>query len=435
MRLILIDRPVPKRINFYPLALCRPIWELRCGMTTLGQKLVAKLAARDSAKGVDVACFVPPYLAEVYRTQTAWPVNDATSLAGDDLLIVAGHVKAAELAMAPEGPSQVVLDADGEVLVARINQADLGRLPSGSIDELLAAAKTLPAAPVAAAPVWNYTWDLILANPRQLAEDFRAAGRSGIEGVVEQPHAVRGSLSDVYIAPGAVVHPLVVLDAANGPIYIDEGAEIHPFTRIEGPCYIGKKSILLGAKCREGNSIGPMCRVGGEVEESIIDGYSNKYHDGFLGHAYVGRWVNLGALTTNSDLKNDYSSVSVMLDGKTPISTGSTKVGALIGDHTKTSIGTLLNTGAYVGAMCLIATTGKLLPKYIPSFAWYMEGAVTKGFGKKKLYETARTAMGRRKCQWTAADEALWDEVFKITAPERDDAVAKGRRILAATFA
>ena len=144
---------------------------------------------------------------------------------------------------------------------------------------------------------------------------------------------------------------MVVIDAEHGPVYIDEGAEIHPFTRIEGPCYVGKKSILLGAKCREGNSIGPMCRVGGEVEESIIHGYSNKYHDGFLGHAYVGEWVNLGALTTNSDLKNDYSSVSVMLDGHTPIDTGSTKVGSLIGDHTKTSIGTLLNTGAYVGAM------------------------------------------------------------------------------------
>ena len=124
MRLILIDRPLPKRINFYPLALCRPIWELRCGMTTLGQKLVAKLATRN------VACFLPPYLAEVYRMQTAWPVNDAASLAGDDLMIVAGHVKASELAIAPAGPSQVVLDADGEVLVARINQADLpGRRP------------------------------------------------------------------------------------------------------------------------------------------------------------------------------------------------------------------------------------------------------------------------------------------------------------------
>ena len=182
---------------------------------------------------------------------------------------------------------------------------------------------------------------------------------------------------------------------------------------------MGKKSILLGTKCREGNSIGPMCRVGGEVEESIIQGYSNKYHDGFLGHAYVGEWVNLGALTTNSDLKNDYSSVTVILDGKTPINTGSTKVGSLIGDHTKTSIGTLLNTGAYVGGMSLIATIGRLLPKFLPSFSWYVEGAVTRGFGKKKIYETARMAMSRRKCTWTPADEALWDAVYELTSPAR----------------
>jgi UDP-N-acetylglucosamine diphosphorylase / glucose-1-phosphate thymidylyltransferase / UDP-N-acetylgalactosamine diphosphorylase / glucosamine-1-phosphate N-acetyltransferase / galactosamine-1-phosphate N-acetyltransferase len=173
-----------------------------------------------------------------------------------------------------------------------------------------------------------------------------------------------------------------------------------------------------------------MCRVGGEVEESIIHGYSNKYHDGFLGHAYVGEWVNLGALTTNSDLKNDYSSVTVVLDGKTPISTGSTKVGSLIGDHTKTSIGTLINTGAYVGAMALVATIGRLLPKFLPSFAWYVEGAVTKGFGKKKVYETAKMAMSRRKCTWTPADEALWDTVYEMTAPTRDEAVRKGRKQL-----
>ena len=130
-----------------------------------------------------------------------------------------------------------------------------------------------------------------------------------------------------------------------------------------------------------------MCRVGGEVEESIIQGYSNKYHDGFLGHAYVGEWVNLGALTTNSDLKNDYSNVSVIARRQARrFDTGSTKVGSLIGDHTKTSIGTLFNTGAYVGAMAVIAATGKPLPKFIPSFAWFLEGVVTKGFGKKALY-------------------------------------------------
>ena len=161
-----------------------------------------------------------------------------------------------------------------------------------------------------------------------------------------------------------------------------------------------------------------MCRVGGEVEESIIHGYSNKYHDGFLGHGYVGEWVNLGALTTNSDLKNDYSNVSVMLDGKHSIDTGSTKVGSLIGDHTKTSIGTLFNTGSYVGAMALIMATGKPLPKFIPSFAWFLEGVVTKGFGRRSLYETARIAMGRRGCRWTQAEEAMWDAIFELTAAD-----------------
>jgi hypothetical protein len=120
-----------------------------------------------------------------------------------------------------------------------------------------------------------------------------------------------------------------------------------------------------------------------------------------------------------------------VLDGRQPIDTGSNKVGSLIGDHTKTSIGTLLNTGAYVGAMTLIATTGRPLPKFIPSFAWFLEGVVTKGFGKKRLYETAATAMGRRGLKWTEADEAMWDAIFRITAPARDPAIKKGRRMLA----
>ena len=425
MRLILLDLPSERRINFYPLALCRPIWDLRCGMTSLGEKLVAASGARD------VACFLPPYMADSYRAKTRWPVNDLAALGGDDLLLVSGRVKAGQLSVAPAGPSQAVFSADGECLLARVARADLAKLDASSIEAFVASAKrALPAAGVDV-PTWNYTWDLVLANPKQLAEDFRTAGRSGNHGAVEAPSAIRGNAKDVYVAPGALVHPMVVLDAANGPIYIDEGAEIHPFTRVEGPCYIGKKTILLGAKCREGNSIGPMCRVGGEVEESIIHGYSNKYHDGFLGHAYVGEWVNLGAMTTNSDLKNDYSSVSVVLDGHNPIDTGSTKVGSLIGDHTKTSIGTLLNTGAYVGSMALVAATGKLLPKFLPSFAWFLEGVVTKGFGKNRLYETAKVAMSRRKCEWTAAEQAMWDEIFKLTAPERLEAVKKGRRTLA----
>jgi UDP-N-acetylglucosamine diphosphorylase / glucose-1-phosphate thymidylyltransferase / UDP-N-acetylgalactosamine diphosphorylase / glucosamine-1-phosphate N-acetyltransferase / galactosamine-1-phosphate N-acetyltransferase len=424
MRLVVFDRPAEKRINFYPLALSRPIFELRCGMTSLLDKLLAKFAAKDAA------CFVPPYLAEVYRAQSGRAVNDARTLSGDDLLLIDGRVKAAELNLTATGPSQVGLDADGDVLYVRLAKADLGKVKTDSLENLLESAKAaLPHATESVA-AWNYTWDLVLANPAQLTVDIQAAGRSGVEGTIEEPKAIRGSLKDVYVAPGVKIHPMVVIDAEHGPVYLDEGVEVHPFTRIEGPCYVGKKSMLLGCKCREGNSIGPMCRLGGEVEESIVHGYSNKYHDGFLGHAYVGEWVNLGAMTTNSDLKNDYSNVSVVLDGRRPISTGSTKVGSLIGDHTKTSIGTLMNTGAYVGAMCLIATNGKLLPKYMPCFSWFVEGAVTKGFGKKKVYETAKIAMSRRKRQWTEAEEQMWDEVFQITAPERDEAIKRGRNLL-----
>ena len=422
MRLILVDLASDQRRNFYPLSLSRPIWELRCGMSSLAEKLIAKVGARD------IAGFVPEYMAESFQAKTEYKINDLSTLAGDDLLLIDGRVKAPSFDIPATGPSEVGLNEAGQFLYARIAKDDLAKFSVEGIEALLSQAKEKLPTVKCDLPVWNYTWELVLHNPEQITEDFAACGRTGIEGTVEQPNAIRGTAKEVYVAPGALVHPMVVIDAANGPVYIDEDAEIHPFTRIEGPCYIGKKSILLGAKCREGNSIGPVCRVGGEVEESIIHGHSNKYHDGFLGHAYVGEWVNLGALTTNSDLKNDYSSVSVSLDGRKPIDTGSTKVGSLIGDHTKTSIGTLFNTGSYVGGMALIMTTGKPLAKFIPSFAWLLDGLVTKGFGKGKLYETAKIAMSRRKCQWTEAEEAMWDTIFEITAPARNDAIKRGRR-------
>ena len=425
MRLILLDSPTEMRKNFFPLALSRPIWELRCGFTSLGEKLVAKTGA------ADVAYFVEGYMAEAYRAKVDGSVNDASALGGDDLLIVDPRVKADAFDVEPTGPSEVGIDPDENLLYVRITAADAGKLPGDDVGKFVEAAKAnLPNVTVDLG-TWNYIWDLVLANPGQLTADFATSGRAGIEGTVEQPNAIRGSKGDVYVAAGATVHPMVVIDAEHGPVYIDKGAEIHPFTRIEGPCYIGTDSVLLGAKCREGNSIGPVCRIGGEVEESIIQGHSNKYHDGFLGHAYVGEWVNLGAMTTNSDLKNDYSTVSVIMDGKRPIDTGSIGIGSLIGDHTKTSIGTLLNTGSYVGGMALIMATGAPLQKFIPSFAWLINGVVTKGFGRKKLYETAKVAMLRRKRQWTDVEEAMWEAIYEMTAAVRDPLVRKGRKSLA----
>jgi len=424
MRLILVDRCEEVRRCFYPLALSRPIWELRCGFGTLGESLAAKVGAETAAY------FVPDYMAAAYEAKCTGRVNDVGALAGDDLLILDGRVKADGFDVPACGASEVGLDEAGKVVYARITKEDAAGLEAETIEGFIESAKAKHANVQCGAARWGYVWDLVLANPDQITADFAATGLSGIEGTVEVPGSILGSGKDVYVGPGARVHPMVVIDAEHGPVYIEEGAEIHPFSRIEGPCYIGKDSILLGAKCREGNSIGPMCRVGGEVEESIIHGHSNKYHDGFLGHAYVGEWVNLGAGTTNSDLKNDYSTVSVMLNGRKGIDTGSTKVGSLIGDHTKTSIGTLLNTGSYVGAMAIIMATGKPLPKYIPSFAWFIEGVVTKGFGRKKLYETAKTAMSRRRSEWTEPEEGMWEAIFEITAPQRKVAVKKGRKAM-----
>jgi len=426
LKLILLDIDTAGRRNFDPVALSRPLFELRTGITNLAEKLIAKV--RPDA----TACFIPEYLADVFRMENDMPTNDMSQLAGDDLLLVNPIVKADSLNVDAGGPSTVASNSDGTLLYALIRAADVDKVSGDCIDSWIQNARETLGASQADLPTWNYAWDLMLANPDQLTVDFGVIGNCGIEGSVEQPNAIRGSDKDVFIAPGAKVHPMVVFDAEHGPIYIDENVEIHPFTRIEGPCYVGKNSILLGAKCREGNSIGPNCRIGGEIEESIIQEYSNKYHDGFLGHAYVGSWVNLGAMTTNSDLKNDYGSVSVMLGGGPPIDTGSTKVGSLIGDHTKTSIGVLFNTGSSVGAMGLIMASGEPLPKFIPSFAWFLKGVVTKGFGKKKLYETARAAMPRRGKEFTDAHEAMFNEIFELTAGPRLAAIKKGRRQMSA---
>jgi len=169
--------------------------------------------------------------------------------------------------------------------------------------------------------------------------------------------------------------------------------------------------------------------VGGEVEESIIHAYSNKYHTGFLGHSYVCEWVNLGALTTNSDLKNDYSTVKVYLNGN-PVDTGSIKVGSFIGDHTKTSIGTLLNTGTIIGIMCNLMAGSGPLPKYIPSFCWYLQDRISKGLGLGAALATARAAMGRRKRQLSPAMERLIRYTESLTKQEKMEKVRRDRKRL-----
>ena len=175
---------------------------------------------------------------------------------------------------------------------------------------------------------------------------------------------------------------------------------------------------MLGAKVRAGTTLGPRCRIGGELEASIVQGYSNKYHDGFLGHAYLGEWVNLGAGTSNSDLRNDYGEVTVTVNGRA-VDTGLTKVGCFLGDHTKTGLGTLLNTGTSAGAFCNLLPSGGLLPKSLPSFTSWWNGTLRENDDVPRLLKTAATAMARRGVTLTPAHAQLYRALWEQTALER----------------
>lgn len=415
MKLVIFEDDQFER--FCPLAWVRGVFELRVGAASLANKI---------ARAADLpvsALLVRDYLEPTVKTR--YPesaINDLSRMKSEEVLFVNARVRSASC----KAPAERMAAWKDDRLAIWRTSADVSDVRT--YQDLVTAAQKAPRSEFTGG--WfDYIWDVMLANPEEITADFDVSGRSGIEGKLHESSVVFGPKERLFIDKGAEIHPFVCIDTRSGPVTIEAGCEVHPFTRIEGPCYVGPKCVLLGAKVREGCSFGPVCRIGGEVEESIIHGYSNKYHDGFLGHAYVGEWVNLGALTTNSDLKNDYGSVSVMMNGKT-IDTGSPKVGSFIGDHVKTSIGTLLNTGTIVGTLAVLVATGAPLPKYVPAGAWFLNGKIGKGFGLKPLLQTARMAMSRRKVEMTEADETLLRRVFELTEEDREAHVRRARKAM-----
>jgi UDP-N-acetylglucosamine diphosphorylase/glucosamine-1-phosphate N-acetyltransferase len=361
-------------------------------------------------------------------------VNDREKLTGTDLLFINGRWLMGKEELALTGDEQVGL-CEEDVAYIRVKTSTLRAYEGQSCDELIETLKERLPNTQTQARMINYSWDLVNYNPDAIQEDFEAQNKQGIHCTLPRTTEVLGSESSIYVAPDAEIHPLVVLDAREGPIIIENGVTVFPNSRIEGPSAIGEGTQIVGTNVREGCAIGPICKIGGEVEESIIHGYTNKYHTGFIGHAYVGEWVNLGALTTNSDLKNDYSGVELHIgpypQNRKKADSGSTKVGAFIGDHTKTGIGVLFNTGTVVGVMNNILPLGKLPPKFISSFLWFAPPE-QKEVKQDKLYrllgghrifsmllETAGKAMARRKLTLTAAYEKLFRTLYEATEEER----------------
>jgi UDP-N-acetylglucosamine diphosphorylase/glucosamine-1-phosphate N-acetyltransferase len=210
---------------------------------------------------------------------------------------------------------------------------------------------------------------------------------------------VIGDPLDVVLL-GATVDPGVVFDTRQGPVVLEEGVQVRSGSRLEGPLYVGAGTILLGGAIRH-SAIGPQCRVHGEVSTSVFLGYANKSHDGFLGHSVVGQWVNLGAGTITSNLKNTYGEVRLSLPGE-QIPTARANLGTIFGDHVKTAIGTLLPTGCVIGAGANLFGDG-MVPKFVPPMAWGLAGARMKA---EEFLVTAGRVLPRRGVELTAELDA-----------------------------
>lgn len=330
-----------------------------------------------------------------------------TGLPEEEALFVNGALRADAVPadILPDGHRWIVMSGD-RVAIARLSAADIARL-DGEADLLDFSVLTdIPRFDRNDLSLFTYLWDLIAGNAAQVTADFSSARTEPIgtgDAVPDGVHVIEPDR--IAIDPTAVIKPGVVIDASEGPVTIGAGTVVMANSVIEGPCWIGPNCrIKIGAKIYEGTTIGPWCKIGGEVEGSIVLGYSNKQHDGFLGHSYLGSWVNLGADTNTSDLKNNYGSVRAVIGGE-EIDSGTMFLGSLIGDHSKTGINTMLNTGTVIGVSANIFGGG-FPAKSIPSFAWGGSDGFVE-FRIDKAIELARTVTARRNVPFTDADERL----------------------------
>lgn len=399
-----------------PLALARPVFELICGREGLRRRLQRWFPMGDW--GVRVR----PYLADTVREELPQcQVNDDSFLNQGPTLLVNGRWMPDQRLK----DGDVTLDnagfIDGHLVWIAVSPEEAAVLDYGHFDEELLAVARNRRVTEASGVMIGHPWDLVDRNRRQLQLDFAD------EGVSEIPHSPHvqclGDPSDVYVANETTIDPYVVIDTREGPVSIDRHVHIQSFTRIAGPCHIGEGTRVFRGLISGGTTIGPYCRIGGEIEESILHSHVNKYHEGFLGHSYVCPWVNLGAITTTSDLKSDYSNVKVPLQGQM-IDSGINKVGSFIGDHTKTAIDSMFNTGSSIGVMTLVLPGGRLLPRHIPSFCNVSFGELAEDWPLEQSIETARIAMSRRGCELTPAAESLYRSLYEKTAAERLAAIA-----------
>ncbi len=390
MRIIIFDDD--KWQNFFPITLTRSIGDLRTGILKQRQKINALLGEETNR------VMVHPFLENLYRERHPdWEVNhfepgeyisvNSRLRIDDEIIERIKNLPASTMLICPDG-----------IVAARCEVKE-----SSSIDF-----DSLNREHVEAPCLWNYLWEIILENGKNIEDDYDRFFNDDESFCEVETGVTTLNPYKIWIGEDAKIYPGVVIDATEGPVVIDDGAEVYPNAILTGPLYIGKKSKIKAiARVGEGTSLGPVCKMGGEVEGVIVQGYSNKQHEGFLGHSYLGEWVNLGADTNNSDLKNNYGNVKMYVYGeKEKVDSKETFLGAVIGDHAKTGINCSINTGTVVGVGCNLYGSA-LIKDFVPDFSWGTGDSVT-DYRVDKFLETAQIVKGRRKLDLSECEKELY---------------------------
>ena len=390
------------RGDFGPLTEMRPASALRTGGVTNLERIERTLGRFASG------FLVPDSLAGPLHARVSVPVNTP----GDNAAMCV-NARWWGIGGLPEIETGQAAMIGDEILVAALDPADLHSFASSrSLPDHIDCGEV-------EGTLYRRPWDILDHLSDALSVDLDATS-------LPTKFAKRGDVVGehlVHMAESAVVFPGVVLDATEGRIVVEAEAILRPGAVLCGPCWIGRGSTVAeGAVIRANTVIGPGCKVRGEVAASVILGYCNKAHDGHLGHSMLGCWVNLGAGTINSDLKNTYSAVRIRMPTE-EVDTGLVKVGCFLGDHVKTGIRTSINTGTVVGAGSNLFG-GRMPLAYVPPFSW-AEGEVLVEYQIDRFLATAQAAMRRRDVELSKGMRRIISRVFEQSRSERSN--LKGR--------
>ena len=395
MNIVLFDDPTI-RVALLPFTYTRPVSCIRVGILTISEKWEKRL-------GTEVSYKTEAYLQKKFPLISALDnllINGA--VCPDDLLVDA--VRAL-----PEGYYLV----KGSLLIAARNPED----PMTAQNTIEYENRLV---------LIDRPWTIFRENAEQLKADFQVVTKGRTSATINDPHTSVYGEENIFLEEGVTILA-AVLNAQSGPIYLGKNSIIQEGVVIRGSFALGENAqINMGAKIRGDTTVGPWSKVGGEVSNSVIFGNSNKSHDGYLGNSVLGEWCNLGAATNSSNLKNNYVPVKLWDHAQHDLcDTGLQFCGLMMGDYSKTGIGTLFNTGTVVD-VCVNIFGGGLGPKYIPSFSWGGQTGFTM-YNPDKALETINKMMTRRDADFTEDDKEILLHVFKITAAAREGLKANVR--------